>query len=57
MKKQTCAQHYFKLFLKNQPLQTIGPFRNLEQARNWAENRRGKHPHKPIRYSKIIELA
>lgn len=47
---------FFKLFVKNQPRETIGPFKNLTQARAWAENRRGKHPHKPIYYSKIVEL-
>ena len=47
---------FFKLFVKNQPRETIGPFKNLEQARAWAENRRGKHPHEPIRYSKVVEL-
>lgn len=54
---KTHANKFFKLFWKNTPLETIGPFRNLEQARSWAENRRGKHPHKAIRYSKIVELS
>ena len=53
---------YFKMFVKNQPVQTIGPFSSKAQARTWAENRMNKNGkrrffHEPIFYTKIIELA